>query len=149
MNISLQNNDIQTAIANYVKTMGIVTDGKEVTVAFRVGRKGSGVTAAVSINEPGFTNVADVAAKKANGKPKDAKVSVTPVLTQDTAVQVDTTAGQEAGSTSPEPTVSGVEVTQDRVAEVRAEAEPENGVVPPADAVTDAEAPKSTTSLFN
>lgn len=158
MNITLQSNDIQKAISNYVSGMGIALTGKDLKVTFKVGRKGSGTTAAVSINDAGATTVANVAAAAGNGNPGDAAISITPNPTKKAPKQVDTTS-DEAKQDPLAPAVEDVnvsapEVLKERINEVKLEnAEGQPAIVPAADGgvpetKADEVVPTTTSSLF-
>lgn len=51
MDISLNNDEIQEAIVNYINTKGISTSGKDVEINIVAGRKGNGLKAEVAITE--------------------------------------------------------------------------------------------------
>ena len=52
MKLSLQQNEIQAALRDYVANQGITTQGKDVTFDFTMGRKGTGLTVEVTITAP-------------------------------------------------------------------------------------------------
>ena len=51
MQITLRQSDIEKSLKDYIAGQGIRTEGKEVTITFTSSRKGSGITAEVSIED--------------------------------------------------------------------------------------------------
>lgn len=59
MIINLKQTEIEQALRAYVVAQGISLHGKDLTISFTAGRRESGITAEVSIEDveiPGFTN---------------------------------------------------------------------------------------------
>jgi len=59
MQIQLKQNEIVTALKQYISGQGISLDGKDVKISFTAGRKESGITADLVIEDvaiPGYTN---------------------------------------------------------------------------------------------
>ena len=78
MQIQLKQTEIIAALKQYITSQGINLVGKEVTISFTAGRKESGVTADLVIEDtgiPGFDEAAEETAK-----PVLAVVPVTPIV---------------------------------------------------------------------
>lgn len=59
MQVNLKQSEIEIALKNYVVQQGISLYGKEVSIAFTAGRKESGISAEINIDDadiPGFTD---------------------------------------------------------------------------------------------
>ena len=76
MQIQLKQTEIIAALKQYINAQGINLNGKTVDISFTAGRKESGITADISIEDtgviPGFTDAAD--------EPAEAEEVVKPVL---------------------------------------------------------------------
>lgn len=62
MQIQLKQSEIVTALKQYIAQQGIDLAGKDVIITFTAGRKETGITADLAIEEieiPGFTNAGD------------------------------------------------------------------------------------------
>jgi len=65
MQIQLKQTEIVTALKQYIHNQGINLTGKEVTIAFTAGRKESGISAELTIEDssiPGFSEADSVVA---------------------------------------------------------------------------------------
>ena len=59
MQVTLKQSEIELALKNYVAQQGISLYGKDVSIAFTAGRKESGISAEINIDDsdiPGFTD---------------------------------------------------------------------------------------------
>ena len=52
MQITLKQTDIEKSLKEYITAQGIRIDGKHVEIIFTAGRRGTGVTAEISIEDP-------------------------------------------------------------------------------------------------
>lgn len=86
MIINLKQNEIEQALRAYVAAQGISLSGKELTIAFTAGRRESGISAEISIDDveiPGFTN--DVYVPEVN-QAKTPVLSLAPAVVTETPV---------------------------------------------------------------
>ena len=96
MQIQLKQTEIIAALKQYITSQGINLVGKEVTISFTAGRKESGVTADLVIEDagiPGFDDAAEQAAKPALTVVSDTSsvkaVEETVVTVEEPAIVVD------------------------------------------------------------
>ena len=75
MQIFLTQNEIKDALHQYVATKGIALVGKKVDISFTAGRKESGLTAEVTIEEPAIPGTD-------RGDPEKPSLSVVPLGTK-------------------------------------------------------------------
>ncbi len=118
MQINLKQPEIEQALRAYIMAQGISLHGKDLTISFTAGRRESGISAEISIDDveiPGYTN----------DMPTTAPTKAAPVLTLTTA------ASEAEESSAPEEPVG---------------TEPDE--VPAAAEEAPAAEPKATVSLF-
>ena len=85
MIINLKQTEIEQALRAYVISQGISLHGKDLTISFTAGRRESGISAEISIDDveiPGFTN--------------DAYVAEVPVAAKAAVAEAPTTEANEA-----------------------------------------------------
>ena len=51
MQVSLKQNEIEAALKGYISQQGINVNGKQITIVFTAGRKASGITADLTIDD--------------------------------------------------------------------------------------------------
>ena len=51
MQVTLRQSDIEKALKDYITAQGIRTEGKEVQIVFTAGRRGTGITAEITIED--------------------------------------------------------------------------------------------------
>lgn len=89
MIINLKQTEIEQALRAYVVAQGISLHGKDLTISFTAGRRESGISAEISIDEvniPGFTD--DVQVDEVASTAKAAVLSMAPaVVTEAPAVE--------------------------------------------------------------
>ena len=84
MIINLKQNEIEQALRAYVAAQGISLSGKELTIAFTAGRRESGISAEISIDDveiPGYTTDVVIEAT-----PKVAALSLAPAVVTEVPV---------------------------------------------------------------
>lgn len=57
MQVTLKQTDIEKSLKDYITAQGIRTEGKKVEIVFTAGRRGTGVTAEISIEDMGLGDV--------------------------------------------------------------------------------------------
>lgn len=85
MIINLKQPEIEQALRAYVAAQGISLVGKDLSIAFTAGRRESGISAEISIDDveiPGYTN--DLSAPEC--APKAAILSIAPAVVTETPV---------------------------------------------------------------
>ena len=64
MQIQLQQKEIEAALAGYITQQGIDLSGKQVTIEFTAGRKASGLSAELTIEDVDFPDFSELAEKE-------------------------------------------------------------------------------------
>ena len=85
MIINLKQTEIELALRAYVAAQGINLAGKDLTIAFTAGRRESGISAEISIDDveiPGYTNDLNVQ----ECTPKASPLSIAPAVVTETPV---------------------------------------------------------------
>jgi len=106
MNINLKQIEIEQALRNYVVDQGINIEGKNVSMEFTAGRKGSGLTVDVTITDPTIkasglaTVVVKATASALTTTNGSTTVETAEVVTAQPKVEVETTEADPGYSTA-------------------------------------------------
>lgn len=89
MNINLKQNEIESAIKGYVLSQGISLNNKEVSISFTAGRKNSGISAEITIEDSSAkpTLICTVEAEDGEQEPLEVQENVEDTTVEEVSVE--------------------------------------------------------------